>query len=975
MALEDYRRKRRFGQTPEPDDGPARTARGRRPIFVVQLHHASRRHYDFRLQVGDVLRSWAVPKGPSFDPKVKRMAVEVEDHPLDYAGFEGEIPAGHYGAGHVALFDRGTWTTDGDVAAQLAKGHLRFELHGDRLKGGWHLVRSGKPARQPQWLLFKQDDAWAGPAEADDLLEGVTAPPASRAGAKKKTAARKKTPAGNARASDKRRAAARATPIAAGAARKSASTPATPAARARRSRTDWRAAAGKLTGARERALGTDAPAPQLARLVAQPPAGGQWLHELKWDGYRLLASLHAGAPRLWSRNGLDWTDRVPEVRDAVATLGAREALLDGELIAVQGRREDFNALQQVLSGERQGRLRLVLFDLLHLDGIDLTRAPLLERKQLLERLLRKVPEVLAYSSHGVGDGEAAFQAALDAGFEGIISKRADAPYHPGRGDDWRKTKAQASAEYAVVGYTPPKGSRRGIGALLLATPDDTHGWRYAGRVGSGFNDAQLAALGERLAGKGRAAETVYVPEHDTDLRQAKWLPRPAFVVEVFHRGTGGRGLLRQASFKALRPDKRVSDLADAGGDRIDDDAEDAPVARRRKTRSGTAPGNTAKAVKAGARTPAKASKASGAKAAMAPKASGPAKPTRASKKTGKTIRAIKAANAAPGPTARGAAGAKQAKASATGGGTAKDRARAAPKARARGAGAGNARTPPALSSPGKVLFPGDGITKRQLADYYAAAMDWLLPEIAGRPLSLVRCPGGLRAQCFFQKHATPGMDLVSRIPLKESDGGREDYLYVTDAASVLELVQFNTIEFHPWGAHVDDVEHCDRLVFDLDPDASIGWPDVVAAARQLRGFLSQAGLESFVRTTGGKGLHLVVPLSPAEPWDRARAFAQAVAEAAREADPLRYVATASKQRRKGRIFIDWLRNGRGATSVASFSVRARAGAPVCMPLRWEELGRVRAGNAWDIGNALARLKRLRRHPWEGIDAVVQSLPG
>ena len=904
MALEDYRRKRRFGQTPEPDDRAPRTARGRRPVFVVQLHHASRRHYDFRLQVGDVLRSWAVPKGPSFDPKVKRMAVEVEDHPLDYAGFEGEIPAGHYGAGHVALFDQGTWTTDGDVAAQLAKGHLRFELHGDRLKGGWHLVRSGKPARQPQWLLFKQDDAWAGPAEADDLLEGVTAPPASRAGAKQDAAGRTRRNG-------------RATPAAARAVRKRApanARTAGPPARTPRSTTRWRAAARKLPGARLRALGTDAPAPQLARLVAQPPAGEQWLHELKWDGYRLLASLHEGAPRLWSRNGLDWTDRVPEVRDALAALGPREALLDGELIAVQGRREDFNALQQVLSGERQGRLRLVLFDLLHLDGVDLAGAPLLARKQLLEQLLRKAPEVLAYSSHGRGDGAAAFQAALDAGFEGIISKRTDAAYHPGRGDDWRKTKAQASAEYAVVGYTPPKGSRRGIGALLLATPDAAHGWRYVGRVGSGFSDAQLAALGERLAGKGRDAETVHVPEHDTDLRQAKWLPRPAFVVEVFHRGTGGRGLLRQASFKALRPDKTVSDLADAGGDRIDHSAEEGSVATRQKKRSGTAKAKTSKATQA--RAPAKAPKARGGKPAGASDTAG-----------------------------------------------------------ARGTGARGTRTPPALSSPEKVLFPGDGITKQQLADYYAAAMDWLLPEIEGRPLSLVRCPGGLRAQCFFQKHATPGMDLVSRIPLKESDGGREDYVYVTDAASVMELVQFNTIEFHPWGARVDDVEHCDRLVFDLDPDPSIGWPEVVAAARQLRGFLTQAGLEAFVRTTGGKGLHLVVPLSPAEPWERARAFAQAVAEAAREADPLRYVATASKQRRKGRIFIDWLRNGRGATSVASFSVRARAGAPVCMPLRWEELGRVRAGNAWDIGNALARLKRLKRHPWDGIDAVVQSLPG
>ena len=839
MALEAYRRKRRFDQTPEPDDRAPRARRGR-PIFVVQLHHASHRHYDFRLQVGDVLRSWAVPKGPSLDPKVKRMAVEVEDHPLDYAGFEGDIPKGQYGGGHVALFDRGTWSSDADIAAQLAKGHLRFELHGQRLKGGWHLVRSGKPARQPQWLLFKQDDAWAGPVDADDLLEGVTPPPAE-----------------DAKRARRRRAKAKPT------AKRTAKKP---------KRKNWQALAAALPGARKRAMPRDIPAPQLARLVAHPPAGDAWLHELKWDGYRLLCTIRRGEVRLWSRNALEWTERAPEIADALSALGVQDAILDGELVAGEGSRKDFNLLQGVLSGERHGPLRYMLFDLAHLDGIDLANAPLAERKGLLERLLDKAPSHLGYSSHGSGDGEAAFAAAVEAGFEGIVSKRTDARYHAGRSDDWRKCKALASEEYAVVGYTPPKGARRGIGALLLATPDKRHGWRYVGRVGSGFSDAQLRALGEKLNGKGGAKPAVHVPENDTDLRQARWLPKPAFVVEVFARGTGGRGLLRQASFKALRPDKSVAALADS--DR-------GPVESREQ--------------------------------AMARK----------------SVRS---------------------------------------KAR-------KARTAPALTSPDKLLFPDDGIRKREVADYYAAVLDWLLPEIVDRPLSLVRCPGGIGAQCFFQKHATPGLELVSRVPIEESDGGREDYLVVEDAASVMELVQFNTLEFHPWGAKAGDVEHADRLVFDLDPDPSVAWKDVVAAARQLRGFLRQAGLQSFVRTSGGKGLHLVVPLLPAEPWERARDFARSVAEAAREMDPLRYVATASKKQRKGRIFIDWLRNGRGATSVASFSLRARPGAPVAMPLRWEELGRVASGHAFDLRNTPARLRRLKSHPWAGIERVRQSLPG
>ena len=843
MSLEAYRRKRNFRDTPEPGGRPRQATRNR-PIFVVQLHHASHRHYDVRLQVGGTLRSWAVPKGPSFDPSVKRMAVEVEDHPLDYAAFEGEIPKGHYGGGHVALYDRGHWTTDGDVEAQLAKGHLRFELHGDRLKGAWHLVRSGKPARQPQWLLMKQEDGWSGPFEADDFLEGVT--PAPQADVR-----RARRPGGAPHV---------------GATRKRVN-----GTRTRKIAPDRTTAAAAQPGPSLGKLPGDTPSPQLARLVDQPPEGDGWLHELKWDGYRLLATIRSGEVRLWSRNRLEWTDRVPEVRDALAALGVQDAVLDGELVAGQGRREDFNVLQQVLSGERQGQLRYAMFDLLHLDGVDLRQVRLVERKTLLERLAAVDVPHLAYSSHGIGSAQAAFVAAQEAGFEGIVSKRIAGAHHPGRGDDWRKTKAQASEAFAVVGYTAPKGSRSGIGALLLATPDAALGWRYVGRVGSGFSEAQLRALGRQLAGKGSATPSVHVPDNDTDLREARWLPEPAFVVEVFTRGHGSRGLLRQASFKTIRADRTIASLIDADAS--------TPVQQG-------AEGNVKKSAKAG-----------------------------------------------------------------------------------------TTREPPALSSPDKLLFPDDGITKRELADYYAAVADWLLPEIVDRPLSLLRCPGGIGAQCFFQKHATPGLELVSKVPVEEGDGGVEDYLSVSDRASLMELVQFNAIEFHPWGSTVGDIEHVDRLVFDLDPDVAVAWKQVIAAARELRGFLAQAGLRSFVRTSGGKGLHLVVPLSPPAPWDRARAFAQAVAQAARDMDPLRYVATASKRQRKGRIFIDWLRNGRGATSVASFSARARPGAPVAMPLRWEELGRVASGHAFDIHNTPARLKRLKSHPWDGIEKVKQVLPG
>ncbi|PSD31363.1 ATP-dependent DNA ligase, partial [Stenotrophomonas maltophilia] len=489
MSLVEYRRKRRFDQTREPEPGKA-LPKGQRAIFVVQLHHASRRHYDFRLQVGDALKSWAVPKGPSYDPKVKRMAVEVEDHPVDYAAFEGEIPKGQYGGGHVAQFDHGVWATQGDPEAQLAKGHLRFELFGAKLKGGWHLVRSGKPARQPQWLLFKDDDEFASDIEADDLLADVAvAPPEDlkRAGAGK-TAKKKLT--------------------------------VVPPTRTRRK--NWAKKALALSKAKKAAAPSGPFEPQLAKLGDAPPQGGQWVHEIKWDGYRILATVAEGNVQLWSRNALEWTGKLPEIRDAIAALGLTSAALDGELIAGAGTKEDFNLLQATLSGERQSILTYALFDLLHLDGVDIADAPLLERKALLHSVLEGQGRPLAFSSHVQGDGDEAYRLAGEQHFEGIISKRADRSYHSGRSEDWRKTKQLASDEFAVVGYTAPKGSRTGFGSLLLARPDPEHGWLYVGRVGSGFSDELIGEVSKRIEGGGGRKPTAHVPTQDTDLRAATW---------------------------------------------------------------------------------------------------------------------------------------------------------------------------------------------------------------------------------------------------------------------------------------------------------------------------------------------------------------------------------------------------------------------------------------------------------------------
>ncbi|WP_166206420.1 DNA ligase D [Cognatiluteimonas telluris] len=852
MSLVEYQRKRQFNKTREPAPGKP-LPEGKRAIFVVQLHHASRRHYDFRLQVGDALKSWAVPKGPSYDPSVKRMAVEVEDHPISYANFEGEIPKGQYGGGHVALFDTGVWSTPHDAEAQLAKGHLRFELFGDKLKGGWHLVRSGKPAKQPQWLLFKEDDQYAGDLEADDLLADVTAPP--EADAKR---------AGRGKANKKKQA--------------------TVAPKRRPRRIDWAKKAAKLTGARKKALKNEAFEPQLARLGDHPPEGPQWLHEIKWDGYRLVTTIVDGVARIWSRNAIEWTAKVPEIAAAITQLGLKAGALDGELIAGTGTQQDFNLLQATLSGEQQGTLVYVLFDLLHVDGIAIDNAPLVERKQLLAELLDDPPRHLALSTHIEADGDAAYKLASEQKFEGIISKRGDRPYMSGRGDDWRKTKHLQTEEFAVVGYTPGKGNRGGFGSLLLARPDPVHGWSYAGRIGSGFNNEQIRKLTRRIGKAGRTEPTVHVTEAvRKDIRGALWFD-PMFVVEVFLRGTGGSGVLRQASLKAVRPDKDVGSLADT--DRV---------------------------------------------------AGGTGTPPRTGRSTARKATTARS----PGAVSRG-----------------------------RGEGAS---TPVRITSPGKIIFPDSNITKQQVADYYLAVMDHLLPGVAGRPLSIIRCPEGAGKPCFFQKHHTPGLEHVSLVRLKEEAGNNASYLVAYDAAGIMELVQLNGLEFHPWGSHADDPDVADRVVFDLDPGPNVPWSEVKKSAEHVRGLLRQAGLKSFLRTTGGKGLHVVVPLNPGCHWDIVRNFARGFAEALARAEPQRYLAVSTIKLRPNKIFVDYLRNGRGATAVASYSLRARDRAPVAMPIAWSQLAALKRGDAFTLKDVPALLKRRKRDPWAGIDDVGQDL--
>jgi bifunctional non-homologous end joining protein LigD len=797
MKLDEYRRKRRFGQTAEPPPGAA--AQAGRSLFVVQKHAARRLHYDLRLQVGGVLRSWAVPREPSYDPKVKRLAVQVEDHPLAYADFEGDIPAGHYGAGHVECYDRGVWSTEGDPAAQLRKGHLRFTLWGRRLQGEWHLVRGARKERQQAWFLIKAGDAYATPAA------GAPAPRRHKRGGLPDPA--------------------------------------------------------ELEGSRKARITRDWFAPELAQPVEQPPSGDGWLHEVKWDGYRLLTAVAGGKAACWSRNQLDWTARVPDLAQAVEALGLDSARLDGELVALREGRADFGLLQQVLSGASPAPLHYVLFDIVHCNGHDLARVPLHERKALLESLLQGASGGrLIYSAHHRGEGRELLQAASRWQVEGIVSKRADSPYRAGRGGDWRKAKFLRSEEFAVVGHTPGKGSRAGVaGSLLLARPAPDGGWTYAGRVGSGLGTEQLRELQRLLRGKAVRQPPVRSDSIDPLLRQATWV-RPELVAEVFYRGLGNHGLLRQPSFKTLRLDKRADDLREPST------SEPAMNANRRRQ---------------------------------------PAEVT--------------------------------------------------------------------ITHPDRVVFPDRGITKQDVADYYAAVMDAFLPGVAGRATSVLRCPEGTAGDCFFQKHALDGLHHTDLVKLKEAGGKAANYLCPRTPEAVLELVQFGVLEFHPWGSLADDPEHATFMVLDLDPAPDVAWPRVVKAARLVRDLLGKLRLASFVRATGGKGLHVVVPLNPPCAWDRLKPFAQGFARALAGTWPDEFVAVANKRQRAGRIFVDYLRNSRGATSIASYSLRARAGAPVAVPLRWEELGRLKASNAFDMHAARRRLARLKSDPWEGFGGIRQGL--
>lgn len=872
--LNEYRRKRDFARTVEP----AGAKNGKRPgkrgagarSFVVHEHAASHLHYDFRLEHEGVLLSWAVPKGPSLDPQVKRLAVEVEDHPLEYGAFEGTIAKGQYGAGSVIVWDRGTWTPPGDVDEGLRRGKLAFRLDGERLRGEWKLVRmASRGESKPQWLLMKVDDGEARPNTRKSIVEEHVTSVISGRSVEEVAAGRARGRTGTSRAK--------------GSGKKSASRSANKSGKkparenAREKVTSARSRARTPRVAKRRALPRAAVrgplpkfvAPQLARLVDAVPEGDDWLHEVKLDGYRMQVRVDGSRITWTSRNGLDWSSTFAHFDDEIARLRCESALLDVEVVAL---RDDgtssFSELQSALSDERVEDLVVYAFDLLYLDGSDLRACTTIERKMLLEQLLPSDKnDRLRYSAHSRGRGAELLPAACARDLEGIISKRADAPYTSGRDGSWVKTKCVHEQEFVVVGWSPSAKARGGIGALLLA-----HRARgkltTVGMVGSGIDARTADRIADRLSVLERQTPPtglVHTGDRSAANNDVRWV-RPLLVVQVAFAGWTGAEQLRHARFLGLREDKSsrdvVREIAAPKQKHASKRAQPTPIAAKRSTVS-------------------------------------------------------------------------------------------------------DAR----LTHPDRIVDAESGATKLDVSLYVARYADRLLEHVADRPLSLMRCPAGVGAKCFFQRHANRQFGAtVGEIDV----GDGQQYVVVHDAQGLNALVQMNVLEFHPWGSMRGDPDLPDRMVFDLDPGPNVTWSDVVDAAREVRELLQRLELDSLVKTSGGKGFHVVVPLTGTDDWESVSAFSRAVAEQLVKQDE-RFIATASKKLRTERIFVDYLRNKRGSTTVAPWSPRAREGLPISVPISWASLERVRSADATRVADLTTG--RMRTDAWVGWSRIRQRLPG
>jgi bifunctional non-homologous end joining protein LigD len=847
--LDDYNRMRDFSATSEPaavKRSGRKTAAEHALQFCIQKHDASHLHYDFRLELDGALKSWAVPKGPSLDPKVKRLAVHVEDHPLDYATFEGSIPEGHYGAGDVIVWDRGVWIPLEDPHKAYEKGKLKFELQGEKLGGVWNLVRTHMPGKKEQWFLIKHQDDAARPqddydvllAEPDSVLSERTIV------GKPKLAAEQSKPLKK------------------------------PAAKTRKP------ASGKLTGAHKAKLPTQLK-PELATLVDSAPEG-QWSYEIKFDGYRIMARIDHDQVQLFTRNGHDWTHKLPQQAAALAALGLESAWLDGEMVVANEQGvPDFQALQNAFEAGRSGNILYYLFDLPYLNGVDLREVPVEERRAALATVLGSHEQPLLRFSEAFDETpDALLNSACQMQMEGLIGKRLGSPYVSRRSGDWIKLKCKHRQEFVIVGYTDPKGSRSAFGALLLGLHDrDSGELRYAGKVGTGFNESTLKSILTQLKPLQVKKPAVVNPPSGFEVKGVHWL-KPKLLAEVAFAEMTKDGSVRHAVFHGLRDDKPAKGITEER-----------------------------------------------------------AKPVKIAEKKTATKKPPKKAPASNPDTAPSQLGLAN----------------------------GKVR----ITHPDRVIDTVSGTTKMQLAEYYASVAEWILPQLKDRPVALVRAPDGIAGELFFQKNAErlaiPGITTLDK------DVTGQPVMLINNAEALIGAVQMSTVELHTWNATTVDLDKPDRFVLDLDPDPALPWKSMVEATALTLTVLDELGLKAFLKTSGGKGIHLVVPLTRKLGWDEVKDFSHAIVSHMAKLLPERFSAVSGPKNRVGRIFIDYLRNGLGATTICAYAARTREGLPVSVPLFREEVTEIKGGNQWNVHNVHQRLAEVGDEPWADMKKTRQSI--
>ena len=849
--LKKYNEKRDFKKTKEPAGKTAKS--GKELRFVVQKHDASRLHYDFRLEFDGVLWSWAVPKGPSYNTKDKRLAVHVEDHPFDYRNFEGTIPEDEYGGGTVMLFDEGTWEPQEDAAKGMKEGSIKMILHGTRLKGKWALVRmKPRPGEEDKnWLLIKEKDDFAANEVIIDTYDtsvrtGRTMDEIARATPKENES--KRTEALEEAGEDDPSLA--------------------------------EAALEKID--RKKPLPFQELKPMLATLVKKIPSGAGTINELKFDGYRIVSFLENGKARLMTRNGHDWSHRMPELVETLEEWDPGNLIIDGEVVVMdRDGKSDFQALQGYFKKNTNAVPDYMLFDLMAVGDKDLRKLPLIERKAMLELLLEDAPRGLHYSFHTEGKG--IFDEVCESGMEGIISKKKASPYRSSRSNDWVKVKCQKRQEFVIGGFTTTEKSSTGMSALLLGAYDGKD-LIYQGRAGTGISQSDADILLKRLRKRKTSPFNSTLKERTNETIT---YVTPALAAEIQYAEFTDEGLLRQASFKGLREDKDVKEIVlELPDSEMDRDTEgDLMALTEPGKEESTEKGSTARK---------KAAERSSEASVNEPKAA-EALPKKQTKET-----SSQSEQSSQSKDTDSYAGVK-------------------------------------LSSPERILFPDEELRKKDVADYYWSIRELILPYLIDRPMTLIRCTDSIEGECFFQKHMTHKIQGMVTETIKDNDGDETAVMIMKDEKSLMGAVQMGAVEFHSWGSALSHLEKPDWLVFDLDPDEGMDIGKVREGVLDLKSLLDQMELDSFLKTSGGKGYHVCIPLEPHASWKTTRAFAKLIAQGMEQKWPDKYTSNMRKEKRKGRIYIDWVRNNRSSTSVSVYSLRSRKGAPISWPIRWEDL--------------------------------------